>query len=299
MPTFSPPVRAALIPWFAPLCWSGLAGRGCRSLAALGLVALAAVRCGGEQAAGTDGDLAPSYDPCEDSSQIEKVMVADFESALVVSGFTGSDGTAPDSQLSPVPPAMPASPLPAAKCAADATPGSALHIVATGLTGYGYTFGFNGLNLLPGAGGATYFDADQWDGLSMWVRKGSGPSSSSIFASVSERFTDPAGAGLFTASEADLLLDTGAYCAYDAFDVTGDMLSDPLLTQCDRFGVGIGIATEWRFFKVPFARMRQRAYGRPSTQPTPDPKILELDFGLDGPNWDFWIDELAFYRDPS
>jgi hypothetical protein len=287
------------LPWARAPFRSSFAARRGAPFAALGLVSLASVGCGGEQATGTDGSLAPPYDPCEDNSKIEKVVVADFESALVVSGFTGSDGTAPDSQLSPVPPAMPASPLEAAKCAADAAPGSALHIVATGLTGYGYTFGFNGLNMLPGAGGATYFDASEWDGLSMWVRKGSGPSSSSIFASVSERFTDPAGASLFPASEADVLLDTGAYCAYDAFDVTGDQVSDPLLTQCDRFGVGIGIATEWRFFKVPFARMRQRAYGRPSTQATPDPKILELDFGLDGPSWDFWIDELSFYRDPS
>jgi hypothetical protein len=269
------------------------------AIAALHLVSLAAIGCGGEQSAATDGDLAPPYDPCEDSSQLQKVMVADFESTLPVNGFTGSDGTVPDTQLSPVPTAMPASPLEANKCAADTSPGSGLHIVATGLTGYGYTFGFNGLNQLPGAVGATYFDTTGWDGISMWVRKGTGPSSSSIFASVAERFTDPAGAGLFAPSEAELLLDTGAYCAFNASDVTGDQVSDPLLTQCDRFGVGIGISTEWRFFKVPFARMRQRAYGRPSTEPTPDPKILELDFGLDGPNWDFWIDELAFYRDPD
>jgi hypothetical protein len=29
----------------------------------------------------------------------------------------------------------------------------------------------------------------------------------------------------------------------------------------------------------------------------PDTRILGLEFGLDGENWDFWLDELAFYRD--
>lgn len=89
------------------------------------------------------------------------------------------------------------------------------------------------------------------------------------------------------------------YCNYDAADVDDDGTPDPLLSQCDRFGAGVGISTEWRFFKVPFSRMRQRAYGRPSRLDAPDTKILGLEFGLDGENWDFWIDDLAFYRDAS
>lgn len=228
-------------------------------------------------------------------------MIADFEGMLPtgLSWFTGSDGTS--TQVSPVPPGTSTTPLEARKCPNDPAPGSGFRIVATGLQGYGYSFGFNGLNALPGAGGASYFDATNWDGLSMWVRKGTGPSASSIFASVNERYTDPSGAALFTPAEAGVLLkSTGAYCDFNALDVVGnDGVLDPLLSQCDRFGAGVGIATEWRFFKVPFTRMRQRAFGRPSLQSTPDPRILGLDFGLDGENWDFWIDDLAFYRDPN
>jgi hypothetical protein len=266
------------------------------SLPVLSLPLLIALGCGGKQIAEADGSGLPAYDACADSASLARVVIHDFEGMLPMglSWFTNSDGTS--TQLSPVPPGTSTTPLEAPKCPGTAA-GSGFHIVATQLQSWGYSFGFNGLNALPGAGGSSYFDANDWDGLSMWVRKGSGPSASSIFASVSERYTDPTGAALFTAAEADLLLDTGGYCDFNARDVNGDQVSDPLLSQCDRFGAGVGIATEWRFFKVPFSRMRQRAFGRPSAQSGPDQRILGLDFGLDGENWDFWIDDLAFYRD--
>jgi hypothetical protein len=212
---------------------------------------------------------------------------------------------------------MPSTPLEAPKCPTDAAPGSGLHIVATGLQAFGYSFGFNALDPLqpgePRAAGQSFFDAEAggWDGLSMWVRKGVGPSASSIFASVSDRFTEPSptAVALFPTEEASALLPPNkcppasmggsCFCNFDAADVNDDGAPDPLLSQCDRFGAGVGIATEWRFFKVPFGKMRQRAYGRPSLRSAPDTKILGLEFGLDGENWDFWIDDLAFYREPD
>jgi hypothetical protein len=27
--------------------------------------------------------------------------------------------------------------------------------------------------------------------------------------------------------------------------------------------------------------------------------LLGVEIGLDGENWDFWLDELAFYREPD
>jgi hypothetical protein len=256
-----------------------------------------ALGCGGKQVSDANGSDLPLYDPCAESSALTKVVIADFEGALPMglNWSNNSDGTS--MQLNPYPPATATTPLEATKCPNDAAPGSGFHIVATALQGWGYSFAFNGLNVLSGGSGSSYFDATEWDGLSMWVRKGTGPSASSIFASVSDRYTDPSGAALFSAAEADLLLSTGAYCDFSAIDVNNDQANDPLLSQCDRFGAGVGIATEWRFFKVPFSRMRQRAFGRPSQQSSPDVRILGLDFGLDGENWDFWIDDLAFYRD--
>jgi hypothetical protein len=94
-------------------------------------------------------------------------------------------------------------------------------------------------------------------------------------------------------------MDGPCYCNYNAVDVDGVDGNDPLLSQCDKFGAGVGISTDWRFFKVPFSRMRQRAYGRPSLLPGPDSKIIGIEFSLDGENWDFWIDDLALYREPD
>jgi hypothetical protein len=262
--------------------------------------------CGGDDSSRTGADAPVPYDPCEESRSLDRVMVADFEMQPAVDWSTNSDGTT--TNLSPVPTNTLITAIEAPKCPDEASAGSGFQVIATGLQGFGYTFTFNNLGVLQGTG-ATHFDAAEWDGISMWVRKGTGPSASSIFASVADRFTEPspAAAQLFSAEEAEALLPPGkcpaasmggpCYCNFDAADVDDDGTTDPLLSQCDRFGAGIGISTEWRFFKVPFARMRQRAYGRPSMLSMPDTRILGLEFGLDGENWDFWLDELAFYRD--
>lgn len=264
--------------------------------------------CGGEDSSRTDTEPPAPYDPCEESRSLDTVIVADFEAEPEVNWATNSDGTT--TTLSPVPTSVFPTRLEAPKCTDETSAGSGFQVIATGLQGFGYSFTFNNLGVLQDAG-ATYFDAAGWDGISMWVRRGSGPSASSIFASVAERFTEPSPAALalFPAEEREALLPANkcpeasmgdqCYCNYDAADVNDDGTPDPLLSQCDRFGAGIGISTEWRFFKVPFSKMRQRAYGRPSQLNAPDTKILGLEFGLDGENWDFWIDDLAFYRDAS
>lgn len=262
--------------------------------------------CGGEKVESTDGGGDVPYDACQESQSLEKSVIADFDSATLATFYSSNDGT-PGAVFTP---GVPTEVLEAPRCDGGAATDTAFHFVGTGFQSYGYSFGFNALGALPGSGGATYFDAGEWSGISMWVRKGSGPSASSIFASVSERYTDPSGGNLFSAAELDSLLEPGqcpvdqamggpCYCAFIAVDVNGDQTVDPLQSQCDRFGAGVGIATDWRFFKIPFARMRQRAYGRPSPAPAPDPLILAVEIGLDGENWDFWIDDLAFYRDPA
>lgn len=270
-------------------------------------VAAAFMACGGETLPPDTGGGSQLIDACAEAASLETAVVADFEDLPAVNWFASNDMT-PGGVVEPA--ILGGTPLEAPKCATDTIAGSAFHVRAIGFTAYGYSFGFNGLNAIPGAGAATYFDAAEWTGLSMWVRKGSPDSNSSIFASVSDRFTDPSGdfLGLFSEAERSLLLapeqcptdqamGAGCFCNFNAVDVDESGTPDPLLSQCDRFGAGIGIATEWRFFKVPFARMRQRAYGRPSTLPQPDRAILGIDIGLDGENWDFWIDDIAFYRD--
>jgi hypothetical protein len=267
--------------------------------------------CGGEEGTRTDGNNNMSYDACEESRSLDKVMIADFEEAPAVA-FTSSNDMTPGAVFTA---GLVTEALEAPKCPDDAAAGSAYHFVGTGFQSYGYSFGFNALNALPNAGGATYFNAEGWTGMSMWVRKGTQipVSSSSIFASVAERFTAPSGSPLFSGEEMDELLEANfcpadqtmggrCYCAFNAADFDGNGVGDTaeaLRSQCDRFGAGVGIATDWRFFKIPFTRMRQRAYGRPAPTPVPDPMLLGVEIGLDGENWDFWLDELAFYREPD
>lgn len=273
--------------------------------------------CGGENATGPDGNEDVPYDPCQESANLEKAMIADFEGPPLATFTSSNDGTGTILTAG-----LATEPLEASKCSTDTVPGTAYHFLGEGFQSYGYSFGFNALNALPDAGGDIYFDATEWDGLSMWVRKGPGssaeePSASSIFASVADRYTVPLGRSLFEGEEVEELLPPDkcpladptpttpvampapCYCSYDAEDVNGDEVPDALQSQCDRFGAGVGIALDWRFFKIPFARMRQRAFGRPSPLPAPDPFILGVEIGLDGENWDFWLDELAFYRDPE
>jgi hypothetical protein len=287
-------------------------------LATHGFVLMAASllsACGGENATEPAGNQTVPYDPCLESESLEKVMIDDFEAISPLATFTSSnDGTVGAMFTA----GRATEALESAKCSTDSAPGMAYHFLGTGFQGYGYSFGFNALDALPDAGGDIYFDATDWDGLSMWVRKGPGPSAaapsaSSIFASVADRYTAPLGRSLFVGEERQELLPPDkcplteepppmaapCYCSYDAEDVNGDTVPDALQSQCDRFGAGVGIATDWRFFKIPFARMRQRAFGRPSPLQAPDPFILGVEISLDGENWDFWLDELAFYREPD
>lgn len=243
-----------------------------------------------------------SVDACAESARLERLVVADFDMPSRASPTTGNDMT-PNAVVSVD--AM--APLEAPKCPGEPA-GNGYHFVGRGFQDYGYSYGYNTLGNL--ADGGPYYDASAWTGISMWVRKGSGPSASVVFASVGDRYTVPPGGSLFSADEEGLLLfgadcpmdqpaGVGCYCNYNAVDVNGDDAPDPLGSQCDRFGVGIGMSTSWRFFKVPFDRMRQRAYGRPSQLSLPDADIFAIDIALDGEDWDFWLDDLAFYREPA
>jgi hypothetical protein len=68
--------------------------------------------------------------------------------------------------------------------------------------------------------------------------------------------------------------------------------------KCDRYGAGIGLENRWRFVKIPFAAMQQRGYGIKSPAGRLMVEAL-LGFGIymDIGNWDFWIDQVAYYKD--
>jgi hypothetical protein len=265
---------------------------------------LLAAGCGGEQGSGAapgggDGTL----DPCAEAAALETETIGDFEQANAL-GFSSNTDVVSSSPTPPSPPGtgsdtpgLPTARLEAPRCGAS---NSGIHVVLRDVVDGGYSVQVNTITTaIPTPGGPAYFDATNYDGLAFWARIGPG-SNSTFFAAVKERYTQPGTSALFGDAEREELLPTGNYCEFNPVDVDGNPGADPTLSQCDAFGKGIGLGQEWRFFKVPFDSMRQRAYGRPSVQPVPDRRIFGLELRVEnGPNWDFWLDDIAFYRDPS
>jgi hypothetical protein len=127
-------------------------------------------------------------------------------------------------------------------------------------------------------------DASQWEGISFWVRQDAPEGSEgTTFMSVSEDHTDPK-AG------------TPPPCAQDADPVTGSTTQ-----QCDSFGTGVAVYPDWKFYVLPFAKMRQRGYGKAV------PQSVFLQDGLTHlwgikfdfapiQNWSIWLDGIAYYK---
>ncbi|MBN2195081.1 MAG: hypothetical protein JW751_19850 [Polyangiaceae bacterium] len=58
------------------------------------------------------------------------------------------------------------------------------------------------------------------------------------------------------------------------------------------------LTDDWRFVAIRFDEMRQRGYGVPA--PYLDVAMLQgLNFGLERGNWDFWVDDVAFFRETA
>jgi hypothetical protein len=70
--------------------------------------------------------------------------------------------------------------------------------------------------------------------------------------------------------------------------------------KCDPFGLAVGLTSEWRFVKIPFAQVMQKGFGVPSAHGTLDTsELVGLQFALSAGDWDVWIDDVSFYREPS
>jgi hypothetical protein len=251
--------------------------------------------CGGETGGdnGSSNDL--EYDQCMDAAGVDKLLIGEFETPSAM-GWSFNADMSPAPILNPPPGGSP--PTTAIDVQRCGPGGSALHVTARNIVSYGPSITFNNWTVLDPSNTTGNFDASGYTGVAFWVRRGQ-DSGTTLFASVADRSTDPMAGALFTGAERDALLPNGSYCGDNAIDVNGDGTTDPLQSQCDRFGAGIGLGTEWRFYKVPFSRMRQRAYGRPAFDSQPDSRILRVQFDLDGEVWDFWLDDVAFYKEPE
>jgi hypothetical protein len=291
-------------------------------VAALTLSVAGAVACGGEggnagrEPAGSAGTTSTSTNPCAselaaDGYEFADAPIAtfDFEGTLpqyvfwvdkdvAAEGVPANDPGAPydigkpwgtsDGGHRPVAVEIPDGRL----CGDGTASGStrALHIQGQRLAGWG-----GGLEV-KFADNPPYFDASTWDGLSFWVRRGPGTESPfwdgytpeslgrTLFVGVADWHTDGK-----TTSDPVTGATVPVYC---------DAMTTVDAEKCDRFGAGIGLGEEWRFFAIPFASMHQQGFGMPAEcLYTADIRGVKFDWGPG--DWDIWIDDVAFYRGPT
>jgi hypothetical protein len=157
----------------------------------------------------------------------------------------------------------------------------ALRLRAIGLKIWGAGLGAN-LNNACKAGGTPGCNASGWDGLSFWARR-------------NPEWTDDAGVAhrsgrtLFAAVADKYTHANGMHCVWDH-------VRDE--EKCDRFGLGVPLDTEWRFYALRFDEMKQRGFGKPSVQDHLDSVIFDINFGVEAGDWDVWIDDVALFRAP-
>jgi hypothetical protein len=129
------------------------------------------------------------------------------------------------------------------------------------------------------------FDGSTWDGVSLWVRRGSASSASAFFATIQDRYTVKA---------AGCLADPTLEPANAKFPPKPDA------EKCDPFGLGVGLTDNWRLVKIPFADTHQKGFGVPSPTGALDASSIQgMQLVFSPGDWDVWIDDIAFYHEPS
>lgn len=143
------------------------------------------------------------------------------------------------------------------------------------------------------------FDASDWDGVSLWVRRGSPRSGAAFVLSVIDQQNDAIGG--------DFMSDTAPGCGCEqpdpeneprAWTCYKDPGADfPDSKKCDAFGAAVSLTDDWSLVTIAFDGLKQKGFGEVS-KPF-DPSLLKrLQFLMTFGDWDFWIDDLSFYRKP-
>jgi hypothetical protein len=157
----------------------------------------------------------------------------------------------------------------------------------TGRPGWGAGFDVN-INYTMGE----QYDASEWEGVTFWVRTGSGPTGPAVNLSISDRFSSGDGSVTDPATGEMVRCDTS-----DPSMAPVDAPPVPDTEKCDGFGTSITLTDKWTFVRVPFATLRQKGFGMPSPFGSLQPDTLKrLQFLMSNGDWDFWIDDIAFYR---
>lgn len=120
------------------------------------------------------------------------------------------------------------------------------------------------------------FDASEYEGVSFWAR--TVPGARSMFRlSLPDAFTDE-----------NSEVDGVPVCQF----INPKELTD---NSCDKFGKYFLTTSDWQFITIPFSEMRQAGFGKQA--PYFDiTRLLGIGFDYKQGQWDFWIDDVGFYR---
>jgi len=124
------------------------------------------------------------------------------------------------------------------------------------------------------------FDASAYEGVSFWARVAPG-SQQTAKLTVSDKYTD-------TKYNETLPVP---FC-----NPKTDKLN--YREGCDKYGSFVIMNPNWRFFHLPFAEMRQKGFGK-NAPPLDVTCIRSIEIGYGVGTWDFWIDDVAFYKPRS
>lgn len=114
-------------------------------------------------------------------------------------------------------------------------------------------------------------------GIVFWARLG-GASNNTLRIEVGEMHTE----GTYTGN------DGGPICMPNTNEDNSEL-------GCDKFGATAQMRGQWQQFLIPFAEMRQAGWGRRAEQ-FDTSRLLSFSLFYAQGTWDFWIDDLAFYR---
>jgi len=284
-----------------------------RSLSCAGLVlavfALSANGCGGTD----EGRPSPSdpserepEDPCVGHEDLEFLSIDDFEEGIARTFNAGNDGNNLDNVRGQIIPFEESAPL------TERLPGEgrcgeslyALRYQAEGICQWA-SISAN-LDMMN--------DASEWEGIALWVRRVpvpgvAEPTGRGVRVGIRDLFTvESTGADEKYCGSAATEENPEANRETAAADRSTCPTSPPCPTLgevgadhpeklcCDPFGLSVGLTDDWHLWTVPFAEMTQGGYGRIRPEGLQVSRLVRLELALGPGNYDFWIDDVAFYR---
>jgi hypothetical protein len=157
----------------------------------------------------------------------------------------------------------------------------AIHQKFTGMTFWGGGFG---VDLNVDSGVRHVYDASAYTGFGFWGRSLTG-AVQPIVMLIPNRYTDTAAAADFPGDPLNCTPNTGTTPANERCD--------------DHYAATLLIAPQWAYYKVYFADMRQRAFGKPGPTIAPDTSaIYSIHVNVEpNQNVDLMMDDLAFLID--